>query len=315
MSGTSDLFLASALDVVPRALGFCDRDPDSATYGCCDRTYWHYKLIDVANARFQEAALLFALAYATPAEGNVFFGQAKLLGWIRGAWRFWLNRRNRDGSTSELYPSERCFCSTAFTAAAFAETVYLLGGHAAWKEELRLAAPTFRWLAREAAAETANQMAASLQALTAYASATELPEFRDLAAVRSRELLALERADGVFPEYGGFDSGYQSITLSCLARTESYEPGDMARTEAARRAASALSSRIDDKGRVDVSANSRGTQFLYPYGLACQKNGRSDLLASALRAKSALQPSWMDDRYCVPLAIDYLFAARFLGSC
>jgi hypothetical protein len=37
---------SKALEIVPRVLGFCDRRKGSPTVGCCDRTCWHYRLMD-----------------------------------------------------------------------------------------------------------------------------------------------------------------------------------------------------------------------------------------------------------------------------
>ncbi len=64
MNESAARFLGPALETIPRVLGLCDRQANSATYGCCDRHHWHYRAIDFPNARLQEAGWLFALAYA-----------------------------------------------------------------------------------------------------------------------------------------------------------------------------------------------------------------------------------------------------------
>ena len=66
--------LETALETVPRVLGQCDRGAGSATAGCCDRTYWHYHILDFPNARFQEAGWLLALAYTSDLPGNAYCG-------------------------------------------------------------------------------------------------------------------------------------------------------------------------------------------------------------------------------------------------
>ena len=108
--------LALAVETVPRVLGLCNRDETSATGGCCDRNYWHYRLLDVANARYQEAGHLFALAYDTSAPRNPFYRRQRIADWARLSWRFWLDQRNSDGSLAEVYPNERSFCATSFSA-------------------------------------------------------------------------------------------------------------------------------------------------------------------------------------------------------
>src|SRR6202000_3165819 len=128
MTVEAPLFLGPALETVSRVLGLCDRHAASPTFGCGDRMHWHYRITDFANARAQEAGLLFALAYAAPLSGNRFHNQPALRDWVHGVWRFWLDRRNGDGSVIEVYPYERSNCATSFTSACFVESVLLLGG-------------------------------------------------------------------------------------------------------------------------------------------------------------------------------------------
>ncbi len=187
-------FLAEGLGTVPRVLGLGDRDPGSDTFGCFDRPYWNYRLLDVANGRCQEAGLLMALAQALPAPGNRFHAQPAMAEWARAAWRFWLARRNADGSVVEVYPNERSFCATSFSAAAFVETAMLLGGAGDWGGELAAAEITMRWLGGHSNPEVGNQMAASLLALLGYARLTGNRDAARLAARRrTRETLSCRR--------------------------------------------------------------------------------------------------------------------------
>ena len=58
------------LDNASRMLSWIDRRPGSLTYGCSDRNYWHYKIVDFPCAMLQETALTLALLYSTKFEGN-----------------------------------------------------------------------------------------------------------------------------------------------------------------------------------------------------------------------------------------------------
>lgn len=307
-------FTSVLTEVVPRVIGLCDREPTSRTYGCCDRTYWHYKLIDLSNARYQEAGQLFALAYVTEAPGNIFHGVPAVAQWARAAWNFWLNRRNKDGSVVELYPNERCFCATSFSTSAFLETVLLLGGAAAWQTELHAAEKTLHWLASHANKAPANQMAASAHALAAFARLTGDTRMRDAAERRLTEFLDLE-SDGAFLEYGGFDAGYQSITLSTMRRLDVHLGGNQALRQSMRRAAERLDAALDAEGRMDSAANSRGTQYFYPSSVVGLNDGILARLARGLDANRVLRPAWMDDRFCIAMATDYLMAAREIAPC
>ena len=310
------LFAGIGLEVVPRILGLCDRNAELASFGCCDRYYWHYRFLDFPNARFQEAGLLFALAWSEPTAPNPFAGQPRLAAWIRGVWRHWLRQRNSDGSLMEAYPNERSFCATAFSAAAFVETVALMGTNFQdWAIEIKGARNTFLWLGHAENREVANQMAASLQALALYAELTDDDEVHKLAEQRRDAVLSLMESDGTFPEYGGWDAGYQSITLSSLARTLFYTVApDRGLRAAFEKGVRRLEASILANGRIDPKVNSRATQYVYPSALAYARNPALGRLADGLSLNRILRPGWLDDRYCAAMAIDYLFAARAIRS-
>jgi hypothetical protein len=314
MTAEASPFLGPALETVARVLGLCDRQAGSPTYGCCDRNHWHYRITDFTNARMQEAGLLLAAAYAAPLPGNRFKGQKTLLDWVRAIWRFWLSRRNGDGSTPEVYPYERSNCATSFTAASFVETVDLLGGAAQWSEELAEAEKSFEWLGVHSSPDVANQVAASLLALTGYAHLTGTSSSQAAARRRCDEFIGSVEPDGSFPEYGGFDAGYQSITLSTLSRVQRLSGTGTALDDAIRRGEIRLNSAIDDMGRTDPGKNARRTQFLYPYGLAARKSPALRRIEAGLQADAVLRPTWMDDRYCIAMATDYLLTAWELSN-
>ncbi|WP_430475987.1 hypothetical protein ACQ0MK_10605 [Thalassospira lucentensis] len=303
-----------ALETIPRVLGATDRDSSAESYGSCDRQYWHYRLHDMSNARLQEAGLLFALAYGTETQDNPFFRSEKLLMWIQGIWKFWLADRNSDGSCSEVYPNERSFCATAFSAAGFCETIRLTGGYAGWQRELIEAKKTIAWLAMNTNPEVANQMAASALALQAWGQLTGDEEFSDVSHRRLSDCIALQKSSGVFPEYGGFDTGYQTITMSVLTNLLKWLPKNSLESEyvssALKKAEQAVDRVVDGNGRIDSSARSRNTDYLYPHAFAALKSSVLQRIGAGLSGRFVLRPTWMDDRYCIALAADYLYAYR-----
>ena len=60
----NEIFKRKAYKHIKRIIGFIDTDPASITFGCADRNFWHYKLNDCSNARYQEACLILAFAYS-----------------------------------------------------------------------------------------------------------------------------------------------------------------------------------------------------------------------------------------------------------
>ncbi|WP_029460222.1 hypothetical protein [Solidesulfovibrio alcoholivorans] len=296
------LLRARSLVLTERILGLCDRDPARPAYGCCDRNYWCYKLHDLANARFQEAALFFAAAAPRLAPEAA----PAVLSLAGAAVRFWAARRHGDGSVDEVYPFERSFCATSMSAQAAA---------GAW---LRLSAPpdvdfavTGDWLAANDNPEVANQMAGAALALARIARITGKARYADAARDKVRSLVARQLPGGCYAEYGGPDAGYATITLALLAGYLDLVD-DAAALASMRACAAFLESVTDADGLYDWRAMSRRTQFLYPSGLAYLESPVLGRLAAGLRRNVVINPLWMDDRYCIPLAADYLLAAERL---
>lgn len=292
-----------AVRQVPRAMGLVDRDAPSPTAGCADRYYWHYKLHDAANARAQEACELLALAFLYRHPSNVFFGSDRVRGWAMSAVRFWENLRRGDGSFDEVYPFERSFCATAFSTLHASETLLRLG-----EKPLTDLAPVAHWLIKHDAPDVANQQAAAAAALANLGALLGVDAFGHAAKSRAAALRADFERRGYFNEYGGADTGYASITLSALA-IYADRARDAETAEWVRKLAGEIGNRLDEFGRYPYGSQSRSTRFFYPYALAWAKNNHIGKIVRGVAEEKILKPSWMDDRYAVPFAADYLRAA------
>ena len=156
-----EIYKEIVLGEVPRIISLCDRDVNSATGGCFDRNYWHYKQIDFPNARLQEGMLLLALLYLKEFPGNIYFGNENVRKWAIEALEFWEKIQNSDGSFSEIYPYERSFCWTSFSTYAATETVLLLNEHT----DLRKITKAGKWLVIHNNSAVSNQVAGSIAAL------------------------------------------------------------------------------------------------------------------------------------------------------
>jgi len=64
----------------------------------------------------------------------------------------------------------------------------------------------------------------------------------------------------------------------------------------------------DENGLYDYSETSRKTKFIYPSGLMRLNSPIVNRLRNGLLKNMVINPLWMDDRYCIPLATDYLSA-------
>ncbi len=305
--GASSL-AAAALASVPRALGLEDREAGSATFGCFDRAYWHYRLSDFPSAWFQTGALL--LAQAVTFSESPFFGKEKARDWARAGVRFLLEQAHRDGSLAEVYPFERSYCATAF-AALHASLALALLGDPAPPTLARIA----RWIASARPTEAANQVAAASAALAGVAALARDEELGKASDRRFEDLLAMQSPEGLFLEYGGPDPGYQSVTLSCLAHLAKLRPEHASVIEAAaHKGALALRSLVREDGTYEWRTTRRRTQFLYPLGLA---KWAPDLLLrfkTGLARGRVITPLWLDDRYFSHLAADFMAAAQEEGK-
>jgi hypothetical protein len=308
-----DPFHETALLTVPRVLGFCDRKRGSATYGCCDRYFWHYRLHDYPNARFQEAAYLFVLAYELKHSRNAFHGRESMLSWSRQALGFWLRNRNRDGSVDETYPYERSFCATSFGLCFVLFALERLSRYGDVSREVESSIRSGEWLMRHDNPAVSNQECAAALALAKLGEMLDDKAFSDAAREKTSRLQEQSDRLGYHPEYGGMDIGYETITLSLLAHLAAIPgfedvQGQMAAGERTIRGF------IDEEGGWDLSRCSRKTRFIYPYGLACLKSPVLGIVERGLQDNHILNPLWMDDRYCINYAIDYLEAGN-LSTC
>lgn len=288
---------------VPRILGLGDRDPTSASYGCFDRHYWHYRLTDFSDARFQEVALLLALLYRHALPGNMLVQAPAAIEWARAAVGFWERSRLRDGSVSEAYPGERSFCATAFSFAAVTEAALLLGLEPApsWQR-------TADWLVGADNVDVANQMAAAAAALSTWSVLSGDVRYGECARKKVERVLARQRADGAFSEYGGGDVGYQTVTLGQLIRYQQRAKDDTLAGPLAR-AVAFVDAQVDAEGRHDAASGSRRTQFIYPYGLVALGSEVAVRHRRGIEVGHLLHPGWFDDRYVIPFSVDFLAAA------
>jgi len=298
-----------AISQVPRILGFLNKDQDSKKFGCFDRYYWHYKIIDFANSRFQEAALLLALLYNYDSTDNPFRKNNRIRLWIDGAIDFWAKIQLRDGSFNEVYPFEHSFIATAFSTFAVSETMLLLQK----RDNLDNLLKAGNWIAGNNNLKVSNQMAAAIAALYNIYLITSDEKFRKASKKKLDLLLSLKDPQGFFPEYGGYDIGYSSICLGYLVRyyTKSREETVL---PAVQKTVSFLESKINEYAGFDLEKTSRKTQYIYPYAFAVTGSGIFNGIINGLKKNKIVNPLWMDDRFCLPLTIDYLQTYLEIGQ-
>ena len=289
------------IHALPRLLGQLDRDADSPTFGCFDRDYWHYKIRDFASAILQQGMVVIECLRRPEAPDNPLRGHPQAIRWVDGALRFWAGQQLGDGSFNEYYPGEHGFPPSAFSLRA---ALLVLRSRGLTEPEPRVAAAiqkAAQWLIRHAETEALNQEAAALAAL---ALARGLPSIRldaDRLTARLDRFLARQSAEGWFPEYGGADTGYLSVTLDCL--WDLFEAtGEPRFRDALDRGAAYIAALVAVSGETPAAVNSRNTDYILPYGLV-RAAGHNSLAAAVVhalfhRADKAAHPlARTDDRY------------------
>ncbi len=281
-------------------LGLIDRETGSPTFGCGDRYYWHYKLIDFPNVRFQEACLPLALLHENRLGDDRYYQNSNIKKWVAGLIDFWFRIQRKNGSFDEAYPHENSFCATSFSAWAVSESMLLMKDICSLK-----VGKAGDWLLKNQNVKVANQMAAAALALRNIYELTGDSRYAEGADEKIGLLLSSQTSDGFFPEYGGYDIGYLSVTLSLLAQY-GRRSKDKRLTDSLRQAANFLESFLDGNGDFDDSRTSRRTKFIYPSGLRILGSKAVPALQTGLERNIVLNPAWMDDRYVIPFVTDYL---------
>lgn len=252
---------------LPRVLTQLDRDPDSPTFGCFDRNYWHYKIRDFPSAILQQGVFTLE-AVRRGALGAPGWAE-RAESWVLAALGALVRQADRRGGVDEYYPFERSYPAAAFGLYAAGRLVldWRLGAPELWarvdREGLEQLA---RALARREETEAANQQAAGLAGLALLRAAGLEVESERLERHADR-LFAAQHAEGWFPEYGGPDFGYLSVTLDALADYHD-ATGDPRALAAIERAVGFLASLVGADGRLPSTLNSRNTDYVVPYGLA-----------------------------------------------
>ncbi|PSB54541.1 hypothetical protein C7B61_22185, partial [filamentous cyanobacterium CCP1] len=124
-----DQFAREALAQIPKILTLLDRNPHSPTYGCFDRNFWHYKIIDFPSGMAQEFVLPLALAYSTHLPDNPFYRQPMLKQWVEAGILYAAKSSHPDGSCDDYFPYERAGGAAAFSLLAGIESYLRLGLH------------------------------------------------------------------------------------------------------------------------------------------------------------------------------------------
>ena len=260
-----DLFAREALAQIPKILTLLDRNPHSPTYGCFDRTFWQYKVIDFPAGMSQEFVYPLALAYHCDLPGNIYYRQPMVREWVRAGINYAYYSSHANGSCDDYFPYERAAGAAAFSLLACLESTNLLGlehSESVWDFFRRRA----DWLAtHQESGRLANHQALIVLCLEQISRLLNLDRWDASKQERLEQVLSWQNPEGWFIEYEGCDPGYHTLTISCLARL--YELNPSKRLKNAIAAGVKLAAEfVHPDGSYGGEYTSRNTYNFFPHG-------------------------------------------------
>lgn len=307
-----ELLAEAGLKAIPKLLTLQDRNRHSPTYGCFDRNYWHYRVIDFPSGMAQEFVWPLALANTVDLPGNDYRGHDSIREWVRAGILYAARTGHADGSCDDYFPYERALGATAFSLLACAEAYHLIGMQS--EEALRFFERRANWLAhRQETGRLSNHHALVALCLDVVGHLLNTSSFRGARDARVAQLLSWQTSEGWFPEYEACDPGYDTLTLSCLARLHQDEPNERL-AEAIRSSVSVLTHFVHSDGSFGGEYGSRNTYNFFPHGFELIGRWLPEALAINDRVFAGMRedraPCYSDDRIIGHHAWNYLLAAR-----
>lgn len=259
-----NLFARQAIAQIPKILTLLDRNAHSPTYGCFDRNFWHYKIIDFPSGMAQEFVLPLALAYDTNLPDNPFYQQPVVPQWVEAGILYAAKSAHKDGSCDDYFPYERAGGAAAFSLLACIDSYNLLGLHN--KIALNFFAKRADWLAHHnESGRLTNHQALIVLCLELLTNLLQTSKWDRAKVQRLEQVLSWQNPEGWFQEYEGCDPGYHTLTISCLARIYQLRP-DIRIKEALIKAVELAAHFVHPDGSYGGEYTSRNTYNFFPHG-------------------------------------------------
>ena len=305
-----NIFAREALALIPQLLTLQDRNPHSPTYGCFDRNYWHYKIIDFPSGMAGEFVWPLALAYSLDIPGNTYFQQPALRQWIEAGLRYTARSAHSDGSCDDYFPFEKAAGAAAFALLAGIESYTLLGLNDG--ELLEFFTRRADCLAdHHESGRLTNHQALIVLCLEKMGRLLETERWDALKAKRLARVIEWQNEEGWFTEYEGADPGYHTLTVGLLAQLHELAPSHELRT-AIERGVKFAAEFVHPDGSFGGEYTSRNTYNFFPHGFECAGSWLPEALAINDRFLTGLSQNlgacYADDHILGHHAWSYLLA-------
>ncbi|NEP12617.1 MAG: hypothetical protein F6K14_20895 [Symploca sp. SIO2C1] len=307
-----NLFAQAALTQIPKILTLLDRNCHSPTYGCFDRNFWHYKIIDFPSGMGQEFVLPLALAYDTDVPENPFYRQPVIRQWVEAGILYAAQSAHADGSCDDYFPFEKASGAAAFSLLACLDSYQLLGINN--NDTLQFFAQRADWLAsHDESGRLTNHQALIVLSLEILGKLLNTSQWDIAKARRLERILDWQSSEGWFPEYEGCDPGYHSLTISCLARIYQLRQ-DVRLKEALIKAVELAAHFMHPDGSYGGEYSSRNTYNFFPHGFELVGHWLPEALEISDRflvgLSNGLAPCYADDHIIGHHTWNYLLAWR-----
>ena len=167
------------------------------------------------------------------------------------------------------------------------------------------------WLNRHQDSGPTNQTIGAATALNEIFQVTGVEKYRRASWQKLDQSMMNWKKEGFFMEYGGFDVGYSTIALSYLALLYLDNKEDWVK-EICLKAIDKIRNTLDENCIWNYQRTSRKTQYVYPMSFSVfEAFDMVERYSLAVRRNEAVTPLWMDDRYSLPLTVDYLLMLHF----
>ncbi len=259
-----DLFAIEALAQIPKILTLLDRNPHSPTYGCFDRNFWHYKIIDFPSGMAQEFVFPLALIYDTDVPDNPYYRQPAIKNWVEAGILYAARSAHKDGSCDDYFPFERASGAAAFSLLACIESYILLDLEN--QAVLNFFTKRADWLAdHHESGQLTNHQALIVLCLEKLSQLLKTSRWDKAKVQRLERVLSWQNDEGWFIEYEGCDPGYHTLTISCLAQIYQFNH-DIRIKEALIKAVKLAAEFVHPDGSYGGEYTSRNTYNFFPYG-------------------------------------------------
>ncbi|GGA51096.1 hypothetical protein [Okeania sp. KiyG1] len=307
-----NLFAQEAIAQIPKILTLMDRNVHSYNYGCFDRNFWQYKIIDFPSGMSQEFVFPLALAYKTNIPENHFYGQEIIRDWVEAGILFAAKSAHKDGSCDDYFPFERAGGAAAFSLLACIESYKLM--ELDNPNALHFFEKRANWLAHhQESGRLTNHQALIVLCLELLSDLLKTDKWNQSKQERLEQVLSWQNHEGWFQEYEGCDPGYHTLTISCLAWIYELNPNIDLKGALAKSVALA-SHFVHPDGSYGGEYTSRNTYNFFPYGFELVGKWMPEALNINDRflkgLEKGLNPCYADDHIVGHHTWNYLLAWR-----